>query len=71
MEDLLSTGPTPSSLLLEAPLLLVWAWRRRKGRGGKGGLNRPMNDDAVCRAAPGCARHLLILRKIVTCKAPD
>ena len=47
MEGLLSTGPTPSSLLLEAPLLLVWAWRRRKGRGGIGGLNRLMNDNAA------------------------
>ena len=41
---LLSTGPTPSSLSLDAPFLIVWAWRRHKAGGGKGLLTESMNE---------------------------
>ena len=38
----------------------VWAWRRRKAVGGKGGLTDSLthliNDEAVCRAGRGFAR---------------
>ena len=37
--------------------LTIWAWRRREGKGRKGGVsdNQQLNYEAVCRAAPGFA----------------
>ena len=41
--------------------LTVWAWWCRKAVGGKGWVNELIDNEAVCRPAPGfaqvCLRH--------------
>ena len=38
---------------LESVPHIAWAWRSRKTEGGKGSVTYLVNDDGVCRAAPG------------------